>query len=505
MANLQTGQLLPALLNEFVVRVLSAFNILRSQLKKANLKLGGFKLSDLDWKKITFYEETEILLMISTAVFSATNLTKVCVESYTQNKFLWMKVNLPNIGLLIIHTDNVIPILLEGKILKDTIKALQNETKYFYLTSHKMDESARFKSWGACDFPLTPEQVEILYNLEYQKTLADIERTNNPLNAEKEKRLKMEWLNRWRSFIETGAPYLGLLNTIQWYSQDELIHKIEANSPWDPWFSKVVFKAMQFRPYFPLITDHKENGQIWLHHRYNSLFNMCNVKTLDDSFDRLFASKIYWEKGKAAQMRKEYTELVNKLNNNSKVFLKAAVITVPAVALAVAASTFAAPIAVAVAGANFAGLSGAALTSASLAWLGGGSLAAGGFGMAGGAALITGGGLAVGATAGTAASSMISSSDNPYQDGNENAAAVFVQIKYGHYLDEARKAKLKEELDTCLKTKRNESSSQIKRMKESLSERKADKKTIKDQIKNIEAAEQLFEKTHEIYKKYCID
>ena len=93
MANLQTGQLLPALLNEFVVRVLSAFNILRSQLKKANLKLGGFKLSDLDWKKVAFYEETEILLMISTAVFSATNLTKVCVESYTQNKFLWMNPN----------------------------------------------------------------------------------------------------------------------------------------------------------------------------------------------------------------------------------------------------------------------------------------------------------------------------------------------------------------------------------------------------------------------------
>ncbi len=416
-----------------------------------------------------------------------------------------MNVNLPNIGSLFIHVNNTIPILLDGKELKDTIKALKNETKYFYLTSHKMDEPARFQLWGTHDFPLTPQQVEILYNLEYQKTLIDIERTNNPINAAGEKKLKMEWLNRWRSFIEMGEPYLGLMGSIRWYTQDELIHKIEANSPWDPWFSKVMFKAMQFRPYFPLITDHKENGKIWLHHRYNSLFNMCNVKTLDDSFDRLFANKIYWEKGRAAQMRKEYAELVNKLNGNSNAFLKNFVVLGSAVGVAALASVFAAPIAVAVAGANFAGLSGAALTSASLAWLGGGSLAAGGFGMAGGAAVITGGGLAVGATAGTAASSLLNSSDNTYEDENEKTAAVFVQIKYGQYLDDSQKAKLKSALATRLKTVKEDVDNQIKAQKEHLSDRNADKKTIKAKIKNIETAEQFREKTLKAYQQYCID
>ena len=503
---LQTSQLFSVLLNEFLVRVLSAFNVLRCQLKKANSKFGGFKLADLDWKQISFYEQTEILLMVSTAAFTTINLATACVEAYMGKKSLWMNVNLPNIGSFLIHTSKSLPILLEGKEFQEIIKALKNETKYFYLTSHKMREPALFQVLGTHDYPLTAEQVEILYNLEYQKTLIDIDRTNNPINAAGEKKLKMEWLNRWRSFIEMGEPYLGLMGSIRWYTQDELIHKIEANSPWDPWFSKVMFKAMQFRPYFPLITDHKENGKIWLHHRYNSLFNMCNVKTLDDSFDRLFANKIYWEKGRAAQMRKEHAELVNKLNGNSNNFLKnIVVVAIPAVALAAVANVFAAPIAVALAGTQFAGLSGAALTSASLAWLGGGSLAAGGFGMVGGAAVITGGGLAVGATAGTAASSLLNSPDTTYEEENEKLAAVFVQIKFGEYLNADQKAKVKEELADILTKMKEGYDSQIKKLNESLSDQKIDKKTVKAQIKNLKANEQLCEKTFKAYQQYCID
>ena len=46
-------------------------------------------------------------------------------------------------------------------------------------------------------FGLSLEQTEILYNLEYYKTLDDIEHTNIPITGESVKELKTTWLQEW--------------------------------------------------------------------------------------------------------------------------------------------------------------------------------------------------------------------------------------------------------------------------------------------------------------------
>ena len=51
---------------------------------------------------------------------------------------------------------------------------------------------------------LSLEQTEILYNLEYYKTLNDIERTNIPITREGVKELKTTWLQDWAKFISDG-------------------------------------------------------------------------------------------------------------------------------------------------------------------------------------------------------------------------------------------------------------------------------------------------------------
>lgn len=51
---------------------------------------------------------------------------------------------------------------------------------------------------------LSLEQTEILYNLEYYKTLNDIERTNIPIIGEGVKELKTAWLQEWSRFISDG-------------------------------------------------------------------------------------------------------------------------------------------------------------------------------------------------------------------------------------------------------------------------------------------------------------
>lgn len=53
-------------------------------------------------------------------------------------------------------------------------------------------------------FGLSLDQTEILYNLEYYKTLDDIEHTNIPITGESVKELKTAWLHEWAKFISDG-------------------------------------------------------------------------------------------------------------------------------------------------------------------------------------------------------------------------------------------------------------------------------------------------------------
>ena len=95
-------------------------------------------------------------------------------------------------------------------------------------------------------FGLNEDQTEILYNLEYYKTLHDIECMNNLVGGEKTRQLKREWLQEWKDYMTSG--YTGFINRanaeLNWYTFDELNEKIKTNSPCNPWFRLVLLEAM---------------------------------------------------------------------------------------------------------------------------------------------------------------------------------------------------------------------------------------------------------------------
>src|SRR5699024_12663141 len=79
------------------------------------------------------------------------------------------------------------------------------------------------------NFGLTVEQTEILYNLEYYKTLNDIRKTKSIKNTSNIQLLKHSWLKEWKTYMTEGfSSFLELEDaTLHWYTEEELLRKIE--------------------------------------------------------------------------------------------------------------------------------------------------------------------------------------------------------------------------------------------------------------------------------------
>lgn len=248
---------------------------------------------------------------------------------------------------------------------------------------------------------LTVAQTEILYNLEYHKTLNDIQHTKLPINNEGVKQLKQEWLDEWKTYMTQGfSSFLQVSDVeLHWYSEQELIRKIEENDPYGTWFRLVLLETMLFEPYYPLSLEKDKKGNDIPSKKYKDLQNViCGYKKSDgDSYlDALFTGS-YYTKGYVKRLRKCYDKILRELNEVLKTVITSLSITAIVAIVAIAtAGAFAPAIAVALVGSNFAGLSGAALTGACLAYLGGGAIAIGGAGIAGGTIAIVGGGAVLG-------------------------------------------------------------------------------------------------------------
>ena len=248
---------------------------------------------------------------------------------------------------------------------------------------------------------LSLEQTEILYNLEYYKTLNDIERTNIPITREGVKELKTTWLQDWAKFISDGFESFTQVPgaKMHWYTMDELQQCIAGQNPNEPWYRLILLEAMLFEPYYPLGMEKDKKDNDVPCKKYKHLNNPINgfKKSEGDRFlNEQFTGK-YCEKEYVKRLRKSYDKRMNELNEVLKTVITSLSITaVISIVTVATAGAFAGPIAVALVGSNFAGLSGAALTSACLAYLGGGAIAAGGAGMLGGTIAIVGGGAALG-------------------------------------------------------------------------------------------------------------
>lgn len=400
-------QAIPAIANDCIVRTFYFIRHFAAALRENEIESLG-SVADLDWKEIVPFNNPTIsrMLLVATGVFTTIDVTEaVATEKY------FVSVNYVGIGRFTVtlgaETINYLQVR-NVKRIKDMYERIQRN---IYSKTDDNIYGRLYETMDVKKFGLSVEQTEILYNIELQKTLNDIEHTNVPINGDKVKGLKREWVDEWKHYMEIGfASFIQNENAeLHWYGQDELVERIRANNADGIWFRLVLLEAMIFEPYYPLSLEKDKKGNNVPSKKYQSLHNpvtgykkRAGDSFLDDNYLLQYAADGY-----VARLRKTYNKVLHELNEVLKSAITGLAVTAAiAVAAIFTAGMFAPAIAVALVGSNFAGLSGAALTSACLAYLGGGAVAAGGLGMAGGTMAIVGGsailGVGVGAGAGAA-------------------------------------------------------------------------------------------------------
>lgn len=403
-AGIELGrQAIPVVANDCIVRTFYFIRRLAMEIRSNDIQSIS-DMNQINWNNVKPLNNPTIarMLTISTGVFMTVDVSEAAI---TQK--YWVSINYVGVGRFAIAIGEDVSWCLKARNVKQ-IKQVYEDIKRF---AYMQEDDNIYKRMGMDmdvdidKLGLTIEQTEFLYNLEYYKTLNDIETTKQLINKDEIKNLKNEWLDEWKTFITEGfASFLGIEGAnLHWYSKQELIKKIEENQPQKTWFRLVLLEAMLFEPYYPLGLEQDKKGNSIPSKKYHSLqIPTCGYsKNNGDAYLDSYFSGNYYHQGYIKRLRKCYDKVVFEMKEVLKGLLIGGAITAGITLVTIAtAGALAGPIAVALVGSNFAGLSGAALTSACLAYLGGGAIAAGGAGMLGGTAVIVGGGAALGLGAG---------------------------------------------------------------------------------------------------------
>lgn len=392
-------QAVPVIANECIVR---AFYFIR-RLAVAMKENGVSCLADMrkiDWNSVKLSNNPTIarMLTVSMGVFTALDIG----EAIATQKY-WVSINYVGVGRFAVAIGSDVSWGLKARNAKKVRDVYENIKQQ---TFRKNDADIYKRIGDDMDLQmdklgLSLEQTEILYNLEYYKTLNDIKATKIPITGDSVKELKTAWLKDWAKFISDGFESFTQVKgaEMHWYSMDELLQCIAKHNPDKPWYRLILLEAMLFEPYYPLGMEKDKKDNDVPSKKYKQLNNPLNgfKKGEGDRFLNEQFTGRYCESGYVKRLRKSYDKRMNELNEVLKTVITSLSITaVIAIGTVATAGAFAGPIAVTLVGSNFAGLSGAALTSACLAYLGGGAIAAGGAGMLGGTIAIVGGGAALG-------------------------------------------------------------------------------------------------------------
>lgn len=405
-------QAVPVIANECIVRAFYFIRRLAMAMKENSVSCLA-DMKKIDWNSVKPTNNPTIarLLTVSTGVFTILDIG----EAIASQKY-WVSINYVGVGRFAVAIGSDVSWGLKARNVKKVRDVYENIKQQ---TFRKADADIYKRIGADMDIQmdklgLSLEQTEILYNLEYYKTLNDIEHTNIPISGEGVKELKTAWLQEWSKFISDGFESFTQISgaKMHWYSMDELQRCIAGQNPNNPWYRLILLEAMLFEPYYPLGMEKDKKGNNVPCKKYKHLNNPINgfKKGEGDRFlNEQFTGK-HCEKEYVKRLRKSYEKRMNELNEVLKTVITSLSITaVIAIVTVATAGAFAGPIAVALVGSNFAGLSGAALTSACLAYLGGGAIAAGGAGMLGGTIAIVGGGAALGIGVGAGVGGVVGS------------------------------------------------------------------------------------------------
>ena len=394
-------QAIPVVANECMVRCFFFIRRIAFEIREQDIQSIA-EIKQIDWDQVKPLNNPTIARMITIAsgVFTIADVGEAIV-----NQKYWVSINYAGVGRFAIAIGEDVTWCLKARNAKIIKKMYEDIQRHEYIeTDNKIYERIG-SDMKADKFGLTINQTEILYNLEFYKTMNDIRTTKLPINNEGIKRLKQNWLDEWKEYITKGFSSFLQVEEVElhWYTEKELIQKIEENEPHGTWFRLVLLEAMLFEPFYPLGIEKDKKGNDVPSKKYRDLQNPINGyrKSCGDDFIDSFFTGDYYKKGYIKRLRKCYGKVVLEMKEVLKGILIGGAITAGIAVITIAtAGAFAPAIAVTLVGSNFAGLSGAALTSACLAYLGGGAVAIGGAGMAGGTIAIVGGGAVLGIGAG---------------------------------------------------------------------------------------------------------
>ena len=394
-------QAIPVVANECMVRCFYFIRRIAFEIREQDIQSIA-EIKQIDWDQVKPLNNPTIARMITIAsgVFTIADVGEAIV-----NQKYWVSINYAGVGRFAIAIGEDVTWCLKARNAKIIKKMYEDIQRHEYIeTDNKIYERIG-SDMKADKFGLTINQTEILYNLEFYKTMNDIRSTKLPINNEGIKRLKQNWLDEWKEYITKGFSSFLQVEEVElhWYTEKELIQKIEENEPHGTWFRLVLLEAMLFEPFYPLGIEKDKKGNDVPSKKYRDLQNPINGyrKSCGDDFIDSFFTGDYYKKGYIKRLRKCYVKVVLEMKEVLKGILIGGAITAGIAVITIAtAGAFAPAIAVTLVGSNFAGLSGAALTSACLAYLGGGAVAIGGAGMAGGTIAIVGGGAVLGIGAG---------------------------------------------------------------------------------------------------------
>ena len=390
-------QAIPVVANECIVRGFYFIRRLAMELKENRIRSLA-EIRNINWNNVKPAGNPTIarMLTVATGVFTTVDLGDTIISQ----KY-WVSINYVGVGRFAVAIGEDVSWGLKARKVKD-IKAMYENIRKNTFRREDQRIYERIESGMSSEkLGLTLDQTEILYNLEYLVTLNDIQTTKIPLGGESIRSLKHQWLDEWQQSMTAGfSSFVQIPDAVlHWYSEQELLAKIEANNPTGTWLRLALLEAMLFEPYYPLTIETDKKGNAVPSKKYLPIHNpVCgfNKGNADKYLDSIFP-EAYYTAGYIKRLRKCHGKVIRELNEVLKTALTSLAITAGiTIAAIITAGAFAPAIAVALVGSNFAGLSGAALTSACLAYLGGGAIAIGGMGMAGGTIAIVGGGAILG-------------------------------------------------------------------------------------------------------------
>lgn len=246
--------------NECIVRSFYFIRHLAMAMKENKVScIADFKM--IEWKDVKPTNNPTIarMLTISTGVFTSLDLT----EAIATQKY-WVSINYVGIGRFAIAIGTDVSWGLKERNVKKIREVYENIKQQ---TFRKSDEDIYKRIAADMDIQidklgLSLEQTEILYNIEYYKTLNDIETTSIPITGESVKEQKKAWLNEWSKFISEGFESFTQVPgaEMHWYGMEELNQRIKESNPNEPWYRLILLEAMLFEPYYPLGIEEDKKG-----------------------------------------------------------------------------------------------------------------------------------------------------------------------------------------------------------------------------------------------------